>query len=227
LTQVARHEEGGGRRNARRTQARILEAARTAFCARGIDGATMEDIARRADVNKRMVYHYFGSKEGLYLAVLESTYEARRRHDSVLDLGQSDPEEGMRRLIRASFAYCRENPDYIKLLIVENLNGARHLQRSQKILNMHTPLFGEIGDLLIRGSRLGLFRACADPMQVFMTIASLCFFFHSNNATLSTIFGSDLMTPSASLERETHVEEVIMRYLQPRSAEERKPGDHE
>ena len=160
----------------------------------------------------------------MYLAVLEKTYEARRHHDSILDLKQSDPEEGLRRLIRASFAYDRENPDYVKLLIVENLNGARHLRRSQKILSMHMPLLRDIGDLLDRGSRIGVFRAYADPVQVFITIASLCFFYHSNNATMSTILGRDLMAPTASLEREAHVEAVVMGYLRPRTEQERQPA---
>ncbi len=211
------------RRNARRTRGRILEAARAAFCAYGIDGATIEDIARRAAVNKRMVYHYFGNKEALYLAVLESTYEARRQHDAIADLRHADPEEGMRRLIRRSFAYCRDNPDYIKLLMVENLNGAKHLQRSEKILSLHTPLLQEIGELLDRGRRLGLFRTGADPTQLFITIASLCFFYHANNATLSTILGRDLLAPEAWAEREAHVESVIMGYLRPRTQEECQP----
>ncbi|MCP5372248.1 MAG: TetR family transcriptional regulator [Hyphomicrobiales bacterium] len=223
MAQAAERADGGGRRNPQRTRARILEAARTAFCARGVDGATMEDIARRAEVNKRMVYHYFGNKEDLYLAVLEDTYEDRRLHDSQLDLRHADPQEGMRRLIRASFDYCRRHPEYIKLLIVENINGARHLRRSTKVHNLHLQVLDDIGELLQRGSRIGLFRAHADPTQVFMTIASLCFFYHSNNATLSAILESDLAAPLASTAREAHVEEVIMGYLRPRTEREGQP----
>jgi len=210
------------RRDARRTRARILDAAREAFCARGVDGATMESIARAAGVNKRLVYHHFGNKEDLYLAVLEQTYVARRRHDAVLAVDECDPEEGMRRLIRAAFAYCREHPEYIKLLTVENLNGARHLRRSRTIRDLHTPLLAGLGELLERGRRIGLFRAFADPFHVYLTVASLCFFYHSNTATLSSIFGRDLASAEAAAEREAHVEEVVLAYLRPRTALERE-----
>lgn len=215
------------RRDAQKTQERILSAARAAFGEHGVDGATIEAIARAAQVNKRMVYHYFGGKEDLYLRVLEDTYAARRRHDAILDVGACDPEEGMRRLIRAAFAYCRENPDYIKLLVVENLNGARHLRRSEKIMQLHTPLLEGLGALLERGRGEGVFRAYADPIQVYLTIASLCFFYHSNNATLSTIFGRDFMAAEAVSEREVHIEEVVLGYLRPRSVEERSQGARE
>ena len=212
------------RRDPERTRGRILEAAREVFCQRGVDGATVEGIARRAGVNKRMIYHYFGGKDALYLAVLEAVYTHRRHHDALLDVRQSDPEEGLRRMIRAAFTYCRENPDYIKLLIVENLNGAKHLRRSEKILGLHAPLLEGLGGILEKGRRIGIFRAFADPLHVYLTIASLCFFYFSNNATLSTIFGRDFLDSQALAEREGHVEEVILSYLRPRSSEERR-GD--
>jgi len=220
-------EKSTTKRDAGKTRARILDAARPLFCAHGVDGTTVEAIARAAHVNKRMIYYYFGGKADLYLAVLEETYAARRRHDSVLDMSEGDPEQGMRRLVRASFRYCRDNPDYIKLLLAENLNGAKHLQRSKKILNLHSPLLDGLGALLERGQQIGVFRAYADPLQVYLTIASLCFFFHSNNATLSSIFGRDFASGEMSMQREVQVEDVVMSYLQPRNATERQtqPGN--
>lgn len=205
------------RRDAQKTKARILNAARKAFGKHGVDGATVEAIAREADVNKRMVYHYFGGKEDLYLTVLEETYAARRKHDAILDIREGDPVEGVRRLVRASFRYCRENPDYIKLLIAENLNDAKHLRRSEKILHLHGPLLEGLEALLERGRKIGLFRAYADAVQLYLTIASLCFFYHSNNATLSTVFGRDFSSNEAVSEREAHVEEVVLAYLRPRT----------
>lgn len=211
-------------RNPERTRQRILDAARTAFCAHGVEGTTMEAIARDSSVNKRMVYHYFGKKEDLYLKVLEDTYAARRHHDGILDLRDCDPEEGVRRMIRQAFAYCRDNPDYVNLLIVENLNGARHLRRSEVILRMHKPLVEGLRDVLRRGSELGLFRAFVDPVQLYLTIASLCFFYFSNNATLSTIFDRDFSSAEALEAREAHVEAVVLGFLKPRSEEERRAG---
>lgn len=206
------------KRDAGKTQARILDAARSLFCKHGVDGSTVEAIARSADVNKRMIYYYFGGKADLYLAVLEETYANRRQHDSILEMNVGDPEQCMRRLVRASFRYCRENPDYIKLLLAENLNGAKHLKRSTKILNLHSPLLENLGALLERGQLSGVFRTYADPLQVYLTIASLCFFYHSNTATLSTIFGKDFSDADTSIEREVHIEDVVLSYLQPRNA---------
>lgn len=211
------------KRDADKTRTRIVDAARSLFCKHGIDGSTVEAIARAAHVNKRMVYYYFGGKADLYLAVLEETYANRRQHDSVLEMDVGDPEQCMRRLVRASFRYCRENPDYIKLLLAENMNGAKHLKRSEKILNLHSPLLENLGTLLERGQKKGIFRNYADPLQLYLTIASLCFFYHSNNATLSTIFGRDFSNPDTSIEREVHIEDVIMSYLQPRKGLE--PGE--
>ena len=147
------------KRDADKTRIRIVDAARSLFCKHGIDGSTVEAIARAAHVNKRMVYYYFGGKADLYLTVLEETYANRRQHDSVLEMNVGDPEQCMRRMVRASFRYCRENPDYIKLLTVENLNAAKHLKRSEKILNLHSPLLENLRTLLERGQQIGVFRA--------------------------------------------------------------------
>ncbi len=215
------------RRDAELTQARILAAARRLFCKHGVDGTTVEAIARAAEVNKRMVYYYFGGKDDLYLRVLEETYAARRQHDAVLDMNVGDPEQSLRRLVRASFRYCQENPEYIKLLMVENLDGAKHLRRSKKHVHLHGPLLENLDALLERGRKVGVFRAYADPLQVYLTIASLCFFFHSNNATLSNIFGRDFMETKMVMEREVHIEEVVMSFLRPRSALETEIGTRE
>lgn len=212
------------KRDAEKTRTRILDAARSLFCKHGVDGATVEAIARAAHVNKRMVYYYFGNKNDLYLAVLEQTYASRRQHDSVLEMNVGDPEQCVRRLVRASFRYCRDNPDYIKVLLAENLNGARHLKRSKQIMNLHSPLLENLGALLERGQKIGVFRTYVDPLQVYLTIASLCFFYHSNTATLSTIFGRDFASADTSIEREVHIEDVVLSYLRPRNAVEQDAG---
>jgi len=221
------HAQPTSKRDAGKTRVRILDAARSLFCKHGVDGSTVEAIARSAHVNKRMIYYYFGGKADLYLAVLEETYANRRQHDSILEMNVGDPEQCMRRLVRASFRYCRENPDYIKLLLAENLNGAKHLKRSKKITNLHSPLLENLGTLLKRGQQIGVFRTYADPLQLYLTIASLCFFYHSNTATLSTIFGKDFSDAGTSIEREVHIEDVIMSYLQPRSAVSNEVGGEE
>lgn len=205
-------------RDAEKTRTRILDAARTLFSKLGVDGANVEAIARAAHVNKRMIYYYFGSKADLYLTVLEETYANRRLHDSVLDMNAGDPEQCIRRLVRASFRYCRDNPDYIKLLLAENLGGAKHLQRSRKIKHLHSPLLENLGALIRRGQQDGVFRAHVDPLHMYLTIASLCFFYHSNTATLTTIFDRNFSSDERSIEREVHIEDVVLSYLRPRTS---------
>ena len=149
-------------------------------------------IAKRAGANKRMIYHYFGDKEGLYLAVLEQTYAAIRTAEVGLKLGDRDPVDGMRELIAFTWQYFLAHPEFLSLLGTENLHGARYLKQSQRIRELHSPLVGMLSDLLARGATSGVFRSGVDPVQLYITIASLGFFYLSNRHTLSTIFGRDL-----------------------------------
>ena len=175
-------------RDRERTRAAILDAATVEFAARGLDGARVDTIARRACVNKRMIYHYFGDKEGLYLAVLEATYGAIRRAEIGLDLAARDPVHGMRELILFTWGYFIDHPEFLSLLGTENLLKARHLKRSTRILDLHSPLVEMLADVLRRGAAQGLFRPDVDPMRLYITIAALGFFYLSNRYTLSAIF---------------------------------------
>lgn len=210
--------EGGRaavRRHPERTRERILRAAIVEFTAKGLSGARVDQIARRAGANKRMLYHYFGGKQDLFLAVLERIYDDIRRAEAELHLEELDPETAMRRLVGFSFDYCRDNPPFIHLLNSENLHGARHLRRSSRIREMHSPLIALIGRLLRRGAAVGRFRKRVDPVQLYISIAALGFFYFSNIHTLSTVFGRDLSNVPAIEERRRHAEDVILGYLRP------------
>jgi AcrR family transcriptional regulator len=198
-----------------RTRAAILDAATQEFTAKGLAGARIDTIAKRAGANKRMIYHYFGDKEGLYLAVLEQTYAAIRTAEVGLKLGDRDPVDGMRELIAFTWQYFLAHPEFLSLLGTENLHGARYLKQSQRIRDLHSPLVGMLSDLLARGAKCGVFRAGVDPVQLYITIASLGFFYLSNRHTLSTIFGRDLGADDMIAARGKHVVDVVLAYLRP------------
>ncbi|VWX63225.1 HTH-type transcriptional repressor NicS [Burkholderiales bacterium 8X] len=200
-------------RNADRTQAEILQAATREFAAFGLGGARMERIATSAGVNKRLVYYYFESKELLFLSVLEEAYARIREAEQKLHLGDLDAATAVRRLVEFTWQYYLDNPEFLTLLNSENLHRARHLQRSSRIQEMNSPLVALLRDVVERGQREGLFRGGVDPVQLYISIASLCYFYLSNNATLSTIFGRDLLAPTALSERLSHMTDVVMGYL--------------
>jgi AcrR family transcriptional regulator len=202
-----------GARDPERTRAAILEAATQEFTAKGLNGARVDVIASRAGVNKRMIYHYFGGKEGLYLAVLEQTYAAIRTAEIGLNLTDRDPIEGMRELVAFTWNYFIAHPEFLSLLATENLHRAHYLKQSQRIRDLHSPLVGMISTLLARGTKAKLFRRGVDPIQLYITIAALGFFYMSNRHTLSTIFGRDLGAPDALEARGAHIAEVVLAYL--------------
>jgi AcrR family transcriptional regulator len=202
-------------RDPERTRARILAAATTEFSRYGLGGARVDRIAAEADTNKRMLYYYFGNKEGLFLAVLEATYAHIRSAETQLDLDAVEPVEGIRRLVAFTWRYYLENPHFLTLLNSENLHQARHLKNSERIAAMHSPFVATIADLLERGEAAGTIRAGIDPVQLYISIAALSYFYLSNNHTLSTIFVRDLMSPRAKSARHRHMTELIENSLRP------------
>lgn len=203
------------RRDPERTKDLILQAGVTEFSAKGLGGARVDAIAKRAGANKRMLYHYFGNKRDLFLAVLEHIYEEIRREEADLHLEKLDPVAGMRRLIEFSFNYYVDHPHFIRLLNSENLHHARHLRRSTRVREMHSPFIAMIRGLLRRGVRQGLFRDGVDPVQLYISIAGLGYFYFSNIHTLSTIFGKDLFNARLREMRRRHVVEVVLGFLRP------------
>jgi len=200
-------------RDPERTRAAILAAATQEFTAKGLTGARVDAIASIARVNKRMIYHYFGGKDGLYLAVLEATYAAIRNAELDLHLTDRDPVDGMHELVLFTWRYFIAHPEFLSLLGTENMNGAAYLKRSQKIRELHSPLVGIISDLLVRGEKARVFRAGVDPVQLYITIAALGFFYMSNRHTLSTIFGRDLSTKASLDTRGRHIVDVVLGFL--------------
>jgi TetR/AcrR family transcriptional regulator len=146
------------RRDPDRTREAILLAAQHEFAAKGLSGGRVDEIARRAHANKRMIYHYFGNKDGLYLAALERVYEELRGTENTLDLAHLAPAAAIRRLVEFTFDYSRRHPELISLINNENLHRARHLRKSKKVRELHSPFVKLLDDILRRGVAEGVFR---------------------------------------------------------------------
>ncbi|MGN6310079.1 MAG: TetR family transcriptional regulator [Xanthobacteraceae bacterium] len=192
---------------------RILEAAKKEFAAHGLAGARIDRIAAEADANKRMLYYHVGNKEDLYLAVLEAAYEKIRAEERGLDLEHLDPSAAIARLIDFTWNYFIRNPEFLALLNTENVAKARNLKRSTKVKSMHSPFVEMIRTIVDRGVKTGEFRVAMDPVQLYISIAGLCFFYLSNSATLSFIFGRDLLKKDAKEERLQHVIMLVLAAL--------------
>jgi TetR/AcrR family transcriptional regulator len=203
------------RRNPEATRNKLLLAARREFADSGLAGARVDEIAARAGVNKQLVYHYFGDKDALYLAVLEWVYEEIRSHELRLNLEGLPPERAIRKLIESSFDHLATHPDFILLLNDENRAGARHVRGSRKLETMHSPLVSMVSEILGEGVRNGVFRKGINPVHLYISIAGLSYFFFSNMPTLSAIFGKDLSSAAAKRARRKHVVDLVLKALRP------------
>lgn len=201
------------RRNADLTRARILEAAEVEFARYGLGGARVGAIADRARANKAMIYHYFGGKEDLYVAVLEEAYRKIRSEEAALNLENLSPREAMVALINFTFDYFIENPQFIRLLNDENIHGAVHVKGSAAIKSMHSPLVGILERVVEHGVEDGVFTHRVNPVLLYITIASLAYFYLSNSATLQTIFDRSLLSDEAIATWRGHITDVVLAYL--------------
>jgi TetR/AcrR family transcriptional regulator len=203
------------RRDPAATRRKLLTAARREFASRGLAGARVDDIAERAGVNKQLVYHYFGDKDALYLAVLEWVYEEIRTQERKLNLEGLPPEKAIKKLIESSFDHLAAHPDFILLLNDENRGGARHVRGSRKLEAMHSPLVSMVSKILSEGVKAKTFRNGINPVHLYISIAGLSYFFFSNTPTLSAIFGKDLSSATARRARRKHVVDLVMQSLRP------------
>jgi len=205
--------KAAARRDPEKNQARILAAATDEFARFGLGGARVDRIAARAGANKRMLYYYYGNKEALFLAVLESSYAAIRNAEKALKLDALAPREAMRRLVGFTWNYYIDHPEFMTLLNSENLHRARHIRRSRSIIAMHSPFVAMIRSVLERGARSGEFRAGVDPVQLYISIAGLSYFYLGNRYTLSAIFKRDLLAPRSRAGRLKHMVDLVLGYL--------------
>jgi TetR/AcrR family transcriptional regulator len=195
------------------TRTTLLVAARAAFAEGGLEGARVDDIARRAGVNKQLVYHYFGSKDGLYTAVLEQVYRQIRDQERSLELDSFPAEEAMRKLIEFSFDYLAKSPEFVRILADENAHLGQHLKGSDVVAEVNQPIIELIRTTLARGVKTGVFRKGLDPLQIYLSIAGMSFFYFANLHTLSRAFDVDLSTPRGISKRRAHIVDFALNAL--------------
>ena len=189
------------KRNADATRTRILAAAKKEFARLGLGGARVDEIADRARTNKRMIYHYFGGKEELFRTVVEMAYLDIRSAEQELALDHLPPRDAVETLVRFTWKYYLDNPEFITLVNSENLHKARHVKGSEKIRVASRQLVGLVGKLLDRGVGDGVFRPGIDPVQLNITIAAIGYYYLTNRFTGSFLFEREFMTKEALDER--------------------------
>ncbi len=200
-------------RDAEATQKRILKAAKKEFAKNGLSGSRVDEIAERADANKRMIYHYFGSKEQLFQTVLEDAYLDIRAAEQKLALDEMAPKDALEKLVRFTWTYYLKNPEFITLVNSENLHRAKHLKKSTRIDSATRRLVDMVADLLDRGVKSGVFRPGIDPVQLNITIAAIGYYYLTNQYTGSIIYKTNLADPQALNERLDFNLQTIMRLV--------------
>ncbi len=196
-----------------RTMADILAVATHEFSEKGFAGARVDDIAEAMRTSKRMIYYYFGSKEGLYLAVLEEAYRRIRRIEGELQLDDLAPEDALRKLVGFTFDYQLANPDFIRLVMNENIHRGEFLAQSKTIQQVNVPAIDALGRIYARGVKSGTFRNAIDVVDLHMSISALCFFTVANRHTFSLVFKRDLESPAAIVARRDSIVEMIVRFV--------------
>ncbi|GAA3002206.1 TetR family transcriptional regulator [Streptosporangium longisporum] len=204
---------GERRRDADRTKAEILEVAQREFAQHGYAGARVDEIAALTRTTKRMIYYYFGSKERLYITVLEKAYAEVREVERTVDVEHLAPIEAIRTLAELTFDHHDAHRDFIKLVSIENIHQGEHIRKSEALVNLGTPVLGIIERILDAGTARGDFVTGADATDVHMMISAFCFFRVANQHTFGALFGRDMTAPEHRARQRRMVGEMIVGYL--------------
>jgi len=196
------------------TKRNIVEIATREFARKGYAGARVDAIAARTRTSKRMIYYYFGSKERLYLAVLEEAYGAIRRQEATLDLEHQPPEQALAALVASTFDYYHAHPEFVRLVMSENIMEGVHMKRSKAIGRLNVTVIDAVRRIVARGEKDGVFRGI-DPIELHMTISALGIFNVANRATFSTIFKRDMSSPQALATRRREIVDMVLQHVRP------------
>jgi AcrR family transcriptional regulator len=196
-----------------RTSADIIDMATREFAEKGLAGGRIDVIAEATRTSKRMIYYYFGSKEGLYIAVLEQAYARIRSIETQLHLEDLEPEQALRKLVEFTVDYQLANPDFIRLVMNENIHRGEFLAQSKSIQQLNVPIITAVQEVYERGVQQGVFRAGVDPVDLHMSISALSFFNVSNQHTFSLIFKRDTGSRAALRARRDSIAEMVVRFL--------------
>ena len=200
-------------RDADRTRAEILAVATAEFAERGYDGARVDEIAARTRTTKRMIYYYFGGKKQLYIEALEQAYARIRAAELQVNVDHLDPVAAVRRLAEITFDHHEANPDFIRLVSIENIHRGEHIAQLPRLVELNTTAVQRLGTLLERGRAQGVFHAGADAVDVHAMISSFCFFRVANQHTFGTIFGRNLVDPARREHYRRMLGDMVVAYL--------------
>ncbi|MCI4591960.1 TetR family transcriptional regulator [Sphingobium sp. BYY-5] len=204
--------EGGGNgraADAEETRLNILDVATAEFADKGLSGARIDEIAERTNASKRMIYYYFGGKEGLYRAVLERAYTAVREVDADNRRDHLAPDAALRDVVGATFDYHNQHPEFVRLVMNENILRGTHVGEVPGIRERNRKVVEQLRGILARGVASEHFREGIDPVELHMTISALCFYNVSNRYTFSYGFERDMSSPKALARRRMSVIDVI------------------
>jgi AcrR family transcriptional regulator len=193
------------------TRDAILQAAVKVFAERGLGGGRISLISRAARSNERMIYYYFGSKEKLFIAVLETIYRDMWRAESALDLDLADPAKALERNVQFTMDHYLAHPEMLALLNNENLHRGRYASKAKRMKDLSSPALELMGQICSRGIEQGVFRPGIAPLNVYLSILALNYFYVSNRYTLSSFLGIDLMDPHHLSAWRAWVAEAVMR----------------
>lgn len=188
----------------------ILTVAVSEFAANGLSGTRVDTIASRTRTSKRMIYYYFGDKLGLYTRALEAAYLKVREGEATLDLDHLPPTEALAKLVAFTFDHHRNNPDFIRMVMIENIHNAEHLAASSVIRDMNVAAIEELSRICRRGQEQGVFRDGIDPLRLHWQISAFSFFNVSNRPTFSAIFGNDLFEEDQQAEMRQQIVEAVL-----------------
>lgn len=194
-------------------RADILAVATREFSEKGLSGARIDEIAEKTRASKRMIYYYFRDKESLYLHTLEAAYQKVRLQETELELDHLAPLEALSRLVQFTFCHHAKNPDFIRLVMIENIHHGRFLAQSELIQSLNAGVIDALADVYARGVESGCFREGLDPRELHWLISALSFFNVSNQHTFSRIFDWKQAAPENQQKLEEHVTDIVMRYV--------------
>jgi len=200
-------------RDPERTREDILRVASAAFAAHGLSGARVDAIAAKTQTTKRMIYYYFESKEGLYSAVLERAYSGIRRIETRMALDTLDPETALRRLVEFTFDYHEAHPEFVRLVMIENIHNAEHVQGSELLRRTNSPAISVLSRLLARGVAAGVFKRAVEPVELHMMISAFSFYRVSNRATFSALYSVNLGEPRAGERQRRMIADAIVQLM--------------
>lgn len=200
-------------RDKERTREELLTVATRVFADQGYAGARVDEIAAKTSTTKRMLYYYFGGKEGLYIAVLERAYAHIRAIEQQLDVDHLEPVVAIRRLAELTFDHHEYHPDFISLVAVENIHRGEFIAKSQALSELNTPAVSVLARILDRGYATGAFSRRVEAIDVHLMISAFCFFRMSNRYTFGAIFGLDLIDPARRDHYRQMIGDLVVSYL--------------